>query len=224
MPMGCIRWTPNIYFLGTFVFCSEPGRVLCSNWTVLFCLSVLKKYSHTNWCITRYNITSAHCGTTCRGWWPPYEPQALGFSAFFEGCCLFCAWLGLEQDWCKRTVGSWVEFLKSWFVSQTTRRFWNDVSFSERSLLCNSGILIPASKRPRRATSRCPSKLHLDAWRWRWTINSRTVSLGFRIKVWNLARSTSSNCAGLTWRRNASCISVMEASLNVLGYTWERHL
>ncbi len=66
------------------------------------------------------------------------------------------AWWGLEQDWFKRTVGSCVEFFKSSFVSQTTLMFWN--------VLCNSGLLIPATKRSRRATSRCPSKLHLDAW------------------------------------------------------------
>ncbi len=164
--------------------------------------------------------------------------RATGLSALFEGCCLCCAWWGLEQDRCRRTVSSWVEVFKSSFVLQTALRFWNEVSFSERSFLCNSGLLIPATKRSRRATSRCPSKLHLDACLWRRTINSRTVSLGFRISVWNLARSTSSNWAGLTWRRSASCISVMEASLNVLGYTnvfskvnasfptppWERHL
>ncbi len=51
--------------------------------------------------------------------------------------------LRLEQDWCKRTVGSWAEFFKSSFVSNTTLRFWNEIPFSERSFLCNSGLLIP---------------------------------------------------------------------------------
>ncbi len=149
---------------------------------------------------------------SCRGWWPPHEPQALGFCSLFEGCCMCCVWWGLEQDRCKSTVGFWVEVFKSSFVSQTTLRFWNDVSFSERKFLCNSGLLIAATKRSRRATSRCPSKLHWDAWRWRRTINSRTVSLGFRINVWNLARSASSNWAGLTWRRSASCIQLYALS------------
>ncbi len=76
---------------------------------------------------------------------------------------LFCVRLGMAHDWCNTTAGSWVELFRSSVVSQTTLRFWNEVSFSERSLLCNSGLLIPATNRTRRATSKCSWKLHLDA-------------------------------------------------------------
>ncbi len=76
-----------------------------------------------------------------------------------------CSELGGAHDWCNRIVGSWVEFFNSSVVSQTTLTFWNEVPNSERSFLCNSGLLIPATNRSQRVTSKCPSKLHLDAWR-----------------------------------------------------------
>ncbi len=88
-----------------------------------------------------------------------------------------CSELGGTHDWCNRIIGSWVEFFKPSIVSQATLTFWNEVPSSERSFRCNSGLLIPATNRPQRVTSKCPSKLHLDAWRWRRIVACRFVGV-----------------------------------------------
>ncbi len=62
----------------------------------------------------------------------------------------------------------------------------NGVSFYERRFLCNSGLLIPATNRSRRATSKCSWKLHLDGCCCMRTTNSRTASLA----LWTLTLYT----------------------------------
>ncbi len=111
-------------------------------------------------------------------------PSRTGMSSLTPSSSrLFCVWLGVAHDWCNTTAGYWVELFRSSVVLQTTPRFWNEVSFSERSLLCNSGLLIPATNRSRRATSKCSWKLHLDACCCMRTTNSHTVSLALRTNV-----------------------------------------
>ncbi len=95
-----------------------------------------------------------------RGCRPSHELHVLAFCFLFATRSLFWDWWGLAHDWRNRTDGSWVEVFKSSFVTQKTLRFWNKASFWERNFLCNSGLLIPATNRSRRATSKCSWTLH----------------------------------------------------------------
>ncbi len=141
----------------------------------------------------------------------------LGFRVHFW--TMSWAWWGLVHDWCNRSASSWVEFFRSSVVSQTNLKFSNKASVSERSFRFHWVLFVPATNRSRRATSKCSWKLHLDACRCMRTTNSRIVLLGFRTRVWNFARSTSSNWAGLTCCRSAYWISATEASFKVLWWT-----
>ncbi len=55
--MDYIRW---IALRNDIIVTGNTGDEICTNWTVLSCLNVLKKYNHTNRCITLYYITSPH--------------------------------------------------------------------------------------------------------------------------------------------------------------------
>ncbi len=132
-----------------------------------------------------------------REWWPSHELYVLAFGFLFDTCRLFWDLWGVPHDWCNRTAVSWIQLFRSSVASQTTLRFWNEVSFSKRSFLCNSGLLISATNWSRRATSKCSWKLYLNACCCMRTTNSRTVLLAFWTNVWNFVRSISSNWTGL---------------------------